>query len=285
MADPRSYLYVPGDRPSFLAKALDRGADAVIIDLEDAVALADKSGARGTVAGWLDSLPVTETEIWLRINAGAEREHDLAMFADRSNITGFCAAKIESEQDAQAVSRALVDAGSSAVLMPLLESATAVLDAVAIARVPRVRRLQIGEADLAVDVGIDPTSMAEEFAWARSTIVFASAAAGISAPVAAVSTDFRDLDLLARSTEVTRRMGFFGRACIHPAQVMVANDAFLVSVEAAQHAQTLLDMAANFDRTTFTGPDGTMVDEAVLRAARRTVAQTRSWDTSTDQSA
>lgn len=275
MADPRSYLYVPGDRPIFLAKALERGADAVIVDLEDAVASADKAAARETVTEWLDGLTETGTEIWLRINPGAEREDDLAVFADRSDVTGFCAAKTESARDAEEVSCALDAAGSSALLMPLLESAEAVFDALAVARVPRVRRLQIGEADLAVDVGIDPRPMAEEFAWARSTIVFASAAAGISAPVAAVSTNFRDLDLLARSTEATRRMGFFGRACIHPAQVAVANETFNVSVEVAGRAQAVLEMAVDLGRTTFTGPDGTMVDEAVLRAARRTVAQAR----------
>lgn len=270
----RSYLYVPGDRPDFLAKSLGRGADALIVDLEDAVRPDAKSEARRTVRRWLEGLPADHgVAVWVRVNAGAEAQDDLAVLADAPNLTGVCAAKTESAADIVAIAQALDAAGASAAIMPLLESARSVLDAQAIATAPRVTILQIGEADLAVDVGIDPSPLAEEFAWARSAVVFASASVGLAAPVGPVSTNFRDPDLLTNSTEALRRMGFFGRACIHPAQIAVANKIFTVPAERVERARAVLERQRELGIVTFVGPDGTMVDEAVLRAARRIVAQ------------
>lgn len=272
----RSYLYVPGDRPDFLAKSLGRGADALIVDLEDSVRPDAKSEARRTVRRWLEELPADHgVAVWVRVNSGAEAQDDLAVLADAPNLTGVCAAKTESAADIVAIAQALDAAGASAAIMPLLESARSVLDAQAIAAAPRVTILQIGEADLAVDVGIDPSPLAEEFAWARSAVVFASASAGLAAPVGPVSTNFRDPDLLTNSTEALRRMGFFGRACIHPAQIAVTNEIFTVPAERAERAHAVLERQRELGTVTFVGPDGTMVDEAVLRAARRIVAQTQ----------
>lgn len=275
MPDARSYLYVPGDRHSFLAKALDRGADALIVDLEDAVAPADKATARETVRGWLNESHDTTVQFWIRVNSGDDLILDLNALAAASGIAGYCLAKTENAAQVEHVAQVLDRTGSRAGLMPLLESANAIVGASAIAAAPRVQRLQIGEADLAVDAGVEPGPMGEELSWARSAVVFASAAAGLAAPVAAVSVNFRDLDLFARSTEASRRAGFFGRACIHPAQVPVANTAFNVPANVADRARALLERHREAGVTTFVGPDGSMVDEAVLRAARRTVAQAR----------
>jgi citrate lyase subunit beta / citryl-CoA lyase len=163
--------------------------------------------------------------------------------------------------------------GSAARLMPLIESAAGVLASPEIARAPRVERLQLGEADLGADTGIDADEYGEQFALARSMVVYASAAAGIGAPVAPVSIDFRDLTLFAESSARLRRLGFFGRACIHPAQVAAANEAFTTDPAAAERARLLLDEQRRLGSAVFTGPDGRLVDEAILRAARRTVSQ------------
>ena len=161
----RSHLYVPGDKPDVLAKALGRGADALIVDLEDAVAPSAKDDARQGVRAWLAGLPAAAdnpVEVWVRTNSGAEALVDVVAVAGPA-VTGFCVAKTESVDEIENVAAALdvveaelgLPAGSFA-LAPLLESAAAVLKAPQIAAASRVKRLQVGEADLRADVGFTP---------------------------------------------------------------------------------------------------------------------------------
>jgi citrate lyase subunit beta/citryl-CoA lyase len=160
-------------------------------------------------------------------------------------------------------------------IVPLLETASALFDALPIARSPRVARLQLGEADLAADLGVTPGPDGRELWWARSQVVAASAAAGIDAPVAPVSTNFTDLDGLRESTIALRRMGFYGRACIHPAQLVVVHEIFTPTEDelAAAH-----DVLARFESARANGSgvcvdsQGRLVDEAVVRSARRLIA-------------
>ncbi len=274
MPDPRSYLYVPGDRPEFLEKATLRNADALIVDLEDAVPMASKDDARRTVMQWLEQLDVTSTQqVWIRVNPGAIGEVDMEALAGSFAITGFCLAKTEAAGEVEDRAALLARRQSRAQLMPLLESAGAIFQAVSIAQAPRVARLQIGEADLAADTGIDPSPGGGEFAWARSVVVFASAKAGVGAPVAPVDPDFRDLAALRESTENLRRSGFFGRACIHPAQLDIVNATFTTTGAAVEAARLLLASHASSGAGVSVGSDGRMVDEAVLRSARRLVEQ------------
>ncbi len=159
--------------------------------------------------------------------------------------------------------------------MPLLESAAAVLSAKEIAGAPRVRRLQVGEADLRADVGIETGPDERELLYARSHVVLASRAAGIAPPIAPVSTQFRDLEAFGESTRAMARLGFVGRACIHPAQVAVANQVFTPSPEAVERARRLLAEFGGAGRAVGVGADGRMVDEAVLRQARTVLARVR----------
>ena len=283
----RSHLYVPGDRPDVLAKALGRGADALIVDLEDAVAVSAKDAARAAVAEWLGGLPPAvdnPVEVWVRVNPGAVALIDVEAVALPA-LAGICLAKAESAAEVAAVA-ALLDrleaergiAAGSIGIAPLLESAAAVLRAVEIARAPRVRRLQVGEADLKADTGIEPGDDERELLWVRSQVVLASAAAGIDPPVGPVSTNFRDLDALRASTEAVRRLGYRGRACIHPAQIAVVNEVFTPSAEQVDAARTLIaayDAAVAAGSGVLIGPDGRMVDEAVVRQARRLVGPAR----------
>lgn len=272
----RSALYVPGDAEDKLARVLERGADEVIIDLEDAVTAQNKERAREITRTWVHDLPVLgDIGIWVRINADEHREADVRAVAGAPALSGFLVAKTESAAELVAIDRLLASLGSVAAVVPLLESAGAVMRAGEIAAAPRVHRLQIGEADLRADVGITPGPDEQELLFARSQVVFASAAAGIAPPIAPVSTEFRDLDALRASTEALARLGFVGRACIHPAQVEVVNEVFTPSVEEVVEAFAILDALATAGSGIALDGRGRMIDEAVARQARLVIARSR----------
>lgn len=262
-------LYVPGDRPDRLAKALTLGADELIVDLEDAVPLAAKAETRTAVAAWLRTLPADRPHVTVRINPGELGRADARAVAG-PGLDGLCAAKVESADDLHALDAALAGAPGVPVV-PLLESAAAILAAPGIAVAPRVAGLQIGEADLAADLGVTPGPDESELLWARSQVVAASAAAGLRPPIASVSTEFRDLDAFRATTLRLKRLGFRGRACIHPAQLPVAAEVFTPTPSELDRARALLarhEAALASGSAVFVGEDGRLVDEAVVRAAR-----------------
>jgi citrate lyase subunit beta / citryl-CoA lyase len=255
-----------------LAKAPERGADALIVDLEDAVAARAKDRARDQVADWLDERPHGggRPQIWVRINPGPRGLEDLGAVAVPA-VTGVCVAKAETRVGLAAIDAALVEAPWIA-LSPILESAAAVLGARALADLPRVVRLQLGEADLRADLGVDPGPEELELLWARSQVVLASAAAGIGPPLGPVSTEIRDLAALRRSTEALRRLGFHGRACVHPAQLPAVNEVFTPSAEELARARALVERFERSSSGVVLDERGRMVDEAVIRQARRVLA-------------
>ena len=132
--------------------------------------------------------------------------------------------------------------------------------------------MQLGEHDLGAEVGIERSDDDIEFLFARSQLVFGSAAAGIGPPVGPVSVDFNDLERFRASTLTLKRLGFRSRACIHPAQVKVVNEVFTPSIMEVEQARLLVE---TFDDALERGSGvvrddkGAMVDEAVVRAARR----------------
>lgn len=276
-ADPvrlaRSALYVPGDAPDKLRSALDRGADELIVDLEDAVLPGRKALARDIVATWLDGLPVTDIGVWVRVNPGSAGLADIRAIGAAAGLTGVVLAKTESVGDVVAAAAVLDELDSLARIVPLLESGAAVLRAAEIAAGPRVHRLQVGEADLRADLGVTLGADERELLWVRSQIVVVSAAVGIAPPIAPVSTDFRDLDALRTSTEALARMGFVGRACIHPAQVAVVNDVFTPSSEQVEAATYVLEALAVAGSGVALDSRGRMIDEAVARQARAVLAR------------
>lgn len=281
----RSYLYVPGNAPDKLAKAAARGADALIVDLEDAVPQAAKDTARTAVAEWLTQMGAAQgPEIWVRVNPG-EAGHRDARAVLGPAVTGLCLAKAESSAEIAALDRVITEAEAgrglapgSVRVMPLLESAAALFAAVELARAPRVARLQLGEADLAADLGVVPGPDGRELLWARSTVVAACAAARVGPPIAPVSVDVRDLDLLRESTRALADLGFVGRACVHPAQLPVVHDVFTPAPDALAEAH---DILARHERSLAEGgavcldDHGRLVDEAVVRSARRVVGLAR----------
>ncbi len=277
----RSWLYVPGDAPDKLEGATKRGADALILDLEDAVAPAAKAAARDRVADWLAGRSGHDDdgrwpEVWVRVNAeGRWQEDDLAALVGQP-IDGIVVPKA-SVRAIQEV-REAVDAGAAAPaprIAGLVEDARGLVDAVALAATPGLSHLGMGEADLRADLHVDPSDDERELDPIRLAVVVACAAAGIRAPVGATSTDYRDLDALRRSTDRLRRLGFVGRTAIHPRQVAVVNEVFTPGEDDVARARAVVarfEEAIGDGRGVVTDADGRMVDEAVVRGARRTLA-------------
>lgn len=282
MTVPRSYLYVPGDRRDRLARAPTLGADAVIADLEDAVLAGSKGAARANVAEWLREQRSPACELWVRIN-GTSLGEDLAAVVTEA-LTGVVLpkAQIAVVMDTDRLltgleASAQLPVGGVAVLA-LIETARGLLSAVDLASAPRVTRLGIGEADLVGELRLRPSEAQDELTSMRLQITLASAAAGIAAPVGPTSLDVRDLDALRRSTEALLRLGFRARTAIHPAQLPVVNAAFSPSAaEVAAAAQVVAEFEAaeQAGMGVLSDGRGRLVDVAVVRAARETLARDR----------
>ncbi|MDI9927439.1 aldolase/citrate lyase family protein [Rhodococcus sp. IEGM 1341] len=261
-----TYLYVPGDVPERFDKALASGTDAVVLDLEDAVTAANKDHARATVAEWVASCDPGDVQIWVRVNPGALQEDDIRAVL-HPNLTGIWLPKVSSAREIEQADALL--SGSSAVVSPLIETAAGVFAALEIARAPRVKFLQIGEVDLAADLGVDGSS--ESLSFVRAQVVAASVAAGVDPPPAAVSRNFRDAEAFEADTRTLAGLGFVGRACIHPAQLAPVRTVFVPSETEVREAEELL---ADLDRATSgvaVDSKGFLIDEAVARTARRVV--------------
>lgn len=276
----RSWLYVPGDRPERFSKAVAKGADAVVLDLEDAVSADKKAAARGLVADWVRDGDHGRAQIWVRVNQGALGLEDLRDVV-WPGITGVCLPKVDNVETLLAAADAVaaaerergIEEGLVAVV-PLIESAEGLENLREITRGPRVVQLQVGEVDLAGDLGLSG-DVDTHLAAIRSSILVASVAAGIAPPVGPVSTEFRNLDAFSESTRIVKEQGFIGRACIHPDQVTLVNSAFTPSVEEVEAARSLLDRLEASIREgsgIAIAEDGRMIDEASARAARRVLA-------------
>lgn len=269
----RSYLYVPGDQRDLLDRVGTRGADAVIVDLEDAVAVSAKTTARSTVADWLSTRRIS-SDVWVRVNAESVEEDLDAVVG--SAVHGVVVPKAEPDL-LQEVDSCLSRLEASRqverplALIGLVETACGLLTAREVAASPRVHRLGIGEADLLAELRVLPSAMREELTSLRLQVVVASAAAGIGAPIAPTSTDFRDLDALRRSTETLLGLGFRARTAIHPAQLATINQVFTPSAEQTERAQRVVEAyeaALRQGTGVVTDEHGHMVDVAVVRSSR-----------------
>ncbi|MEV0111450.1 CoA ester lyase [Nocardia sp. NPDC050799] len=270
-----TYLYVPGDVPERFDKALRSGTDAVVLDLEDAVVAARKDEARALVARYVAECEPAGVEVWVRVNPGELQERDIRAVAC-PNLTGIWLPKAESGREVEAADRILAECGAgSARISALVETATGLLALPEIARAPRMRFLQIGEVDLAADLGIEVDDSAEQLLFARSRVVVASAAAGIEPPVAAVSVNFTDLTAYEADTRRLRRLGFAGRACIHPKQLAPVREVFTPTAAEVRRAEDILDRLAAATSGVGVDARGHLIDEAVARSARRTLARAR----------
>ena len=255
---PRSYLFVPGNRPDRFAKACASAADAVIVDLEDAVPPDDKASARVSIVQWVSA----EHPVLVRIN-GAETpwfREDLELAA-LPGVVGIVIPKAEQVDDIITVAR---HATPTSAIVPLIESARGFANALAIARVPGVQRLAFGSIDFEFDLGIRGDG--EELLHFRSQLVLVSRLAGVRAPVDGVTTDLRDGERIAVDTLRARRLGFGGKLCIHPNQVAAVNDGFSPDEGEVAWARRVLEAAA-VAKGAAVAVDGKMVDAPVIAKA------------------
>ncbi len=268
----RSYLYVPASDPRRVEKALGSEADAVVLDLEDAVAASRKMEARQNAGSLLETAP--PKPVIVRVNAPGTSlcAEDLQAVAT-PHLFGIRLPKVGDPEEVRRVAEVLDGSDSEAGIQCLIESALGLEMAFEIARShERVLGVSLGEADLAADLGIgDETGLL----YARSRVVTASRAAGLPGPVQSVYTDVRDLDGLRRSTREGKSLGFVGRSAIHPAQLAIINEVFTPTEETVAEARDLLarlERSAGEGTGAFVLEDGRFVDKAVVETARSTLA-------------
>lgn len=262
MHTPRSALFVPADRPERHQKALDSGADAVIVDLEDAVAAAKKADARQILVDSLSSR-TGRTECLVRINSPLldEGRADLEALP-RMRADGVVVPKADVES-------VEIAAAAGLPLVALVETASGIFDAAVIAGHPAVSVLMLGPVDLSLELGVDDKPDGDQLNTARGLLVLAAAAGGIPGPLDGPCVLAGDPTDLATEIERARRLGFDGKACIHPAQVEAVNAAFSPSEVEIVWA-TRVDAAYNdADGSGVVILDGEMIDLPVVLRARR----------------
>ena len=259
----RSYLFVPGNRPERFAKACASGAHAVIVDLEDAVPPAQKAAARAAIAEWLSP----EQPVLVRINAAdTEWFADDARMCRHPGVAGIVLPKTETAEHLAAVA---ARAGTKIPVLPLIETAAGLWNALAIAKSPAVRRLIFGSIDFQVDVGIRGD---DQLDFHRAQLVLASRVGGIGAPVDGVSETIDDVETLGRDVARARRQGFGGKLCIHPKQVAAVNEGFRPTAAEVEWAKRVIAADAQA-KGAAVAVDGRMVDRPVMLKARAILAE------------
>jgi citrate lyase subunit beta/citryl-CoA lyase len=256
---PRSYLFVPGNRPERFEKALGSGADAVIVDLEDAVPPEGKAEARAAVARWL----APQRPVLIRIN-GADTPwfaEDLALCA-QAGVAGVMVPKAERVADLQRIATVAV----GCAVLPLIETAAGFENLRAVAGAESVQRLVFGSIDFQLDLGI----LDDELTAFRSQLVLVSRIANLVAPVDGVCTAIDDTEQLQRDTTRARRLGFGAKLCIHPRQVETVNQGFVPSEAELAWARSVLAAAAQA-RGAAVALDGKMIDRPVILRAQAIV--------------
>lgn len=270
---PITALYVPGNRPALFEKAIKSGAESIIIDLEDAVPQTAKAEARLIVAEWMTTRATTagDPSIQLRINGPAsdgntaDRTADLAALAriDKgapSREFQIRLPKVEGPQDVDA----LGDIIETHPVAALIETASGVENADAIARHPNVVQIGLGEADLASDLG---TQAPEAMDYARIRILYASRAAHLPAPMLSAYTKIADLAGLKEDTERGKRLGWWGRTAVHPSQLPVIRQAFAPTPTELSWATAVVSATKTGGVSTL--PSGEMIDRAMLGLAQK----------------
>lgn len=257
-----SLLFVPASRPERFAKALAANADAVIIDLEDAVAPAEKDAARAALAAWLDPAQ----PVLVRINAADTPWFvaDLELLA-LPGIAGVVLPKAEHPDDVLVASHA----GGGLPVLPLVESALGFEQRLALAHTDRVERLIFGHIDFQADMNMRASE--DELLPFRAALVLASRLAGIAAPIDGVTTAIDDAELLQADALRARRLGFGGKLCIHPRQVAVVNRSFAPSADEIAWAQRVIAADAASGGAAV-AVDGRMVDRPVVLRATAILA-------------
>lgn len=261
----RSLLAVPGHRPDRFAKAARSGADAIMVDLEDAVGSELKVAARENVHKFLSS----GASCAVRINAASSPWYaeDVEMLQGRRSVVIL--PKVTSRGQIECLLSQLTE-GSCVV--PLLETAVGILNAHDVCKAPGTPRAIFGNVDLASELGISHTNKTA-LALARSLVVLASAAGGLAQPIDGLTTSIYDNEQLAADLKHAATLGFTGKLCLHPKQIPFARDAFSPSVAEIQWAQ---DVLAAIDNGSVTVLKDQVIGKPVVDRAKRLLSRSES---------
>ena len=271
----RSLLYVPASSERFIAKAHERGADAIILDLEDAVLPADKARARAALAEAVPAVGRNGAKVFVRINAEPELRCGDAEAACRAGADGLYVPKA---RDARSFAELAAFLHPIEVplrraemgFVALIEDPGAVLDARSIAEGPRLIGLSAGGEDLALALGAEPVP--DVLRLPKLLIHYAAKAAGLlSFGLLRSTADYADHAAITAAAAEARMHGFDGASCVHPALVPLLNEGFSPSEAERDWAERVV-AAAEGNAGSFV-IDGRMVDAPVIARARRILGQ------------
>lgn len=278
----RSFLFAPGNHPRRTEKAFTLGADAVILDLEDACPAAEKVATRAVIVAALQR--PRRCRGYVRVNpiSTAFGHRDIEAVV-RGGVDGLVAPKIETADELRTVDWLMRQiereqglAEGSVDLIPIIETGLGLRNVDAVAQAAsqlggRVRRMMFGAGDFTLDMDIAWTREEAEFQPYRSALVLASRAARLEPPLDTVWVDLRDPEGFSRSVAAVRAMGFQGKLCIHPDQVPVVNAMFAPSDEQVAHARRIVTVfeAAEAAGSAALQIDGQFIDYPFLYRAQR----------------
>ena len=278
----RSLLFVPANNGRFIEKAHTRGADGIILDLEDSVPPGERPQARRTLMTSAALAAGGGADVLVRINAQADESAADLDAAVHPGVRALLVPKVEDPQALCALSdqvarleaeRGMAAGGVGFVV--LVESAAGLLRAEAIARAePRTLAMELGGEDFALSTGMVPDE--ETLAVPKQMVLYAARSAGlIPLGILGSIADYADVDAYRITAERSRRFGFEGAACIHPSGVPILNDVFTPSAADAAHAQRLVDAYAEAQRagSGAVSVDGKMIDVPIVERARKLLAR------------
>jgi citrate lyase subunit beta / citryl-CoA lyase len=264
-----AFLFVPGTRPERFIKALDSGADGIIIDLEDAVAAEDKQIARDAIrSAWPTFNAEQKKRLIIRSNSPGSQFYaaDLIL-AQELDVACLLIPKSESLDQINGAAQIL----PNTAIIPMIETAIGLDHLNDIATAEQVLRLALGNLDLQADLGMVCDSQESELQTARFQIVLASRLAQIAPPIDGVTPSTDDIERITNDAERAKRMGFGGKLCIHPKQVPIVKGSFMPSAEELSWAHRVVE-ADKTSKGSAVKLDGRMIDRPVVLLAQRTLA-------------
>jgi citrate lyase beta subunit len=263
-----SFLFVPGSRPDRIGKAISSGADAVIVDLEDAVKADEKESARRSLAIFLEEN--LDSSVLVRVNSSDSDEHgkDLALCKEAGNVFGVMLPKASQRSEIE-----YVGSQTGKPVWPLIESAAGIAALPDLVMAVEATRMSIGALDLAADLELEYSSegCAKVLDFCRAQIVLYSKIGGLGPPIESVVPTINELDEISRVASQAKQMGFGGMLAIHPKQLPDIHQAFLPSQAEVDWAERVISGSKIYGSVFQL--DGKMIDAPVVKSAERISAR------------
>ena len=265
-----SYLFVPGNRPERFSKAVEAGADAIILDLEDAVHPDSKAAARAAIWAWQEATPSGACERYIRLNSVSSSllRQDLTWLSDMrypKRCSGIFLPKAECPEALTRVVERLLEWQPELKIVAIIETAKGLQLVESIAAIAGLTRLAFGSLDFSLDINC--SQIPEAFVFARNRIVLASRTADLPSPIDGVTPAISDLAVVAKDSHYARSLGFGAKLCIHPSQLATVQRAFLPDSRQLAWADRVMKAVATGSHAVQV--DGEMVDLPLIEHAQR----------------